>query len=66
VLEAHAREEDAYVILDVPLDADKAAVKKRYWKMSLLVHPDKCAHPKAQDAFDIVLKAHKVRTAAAR
>lgn len=37
VLEAHAREEDAYEILGVELDADKAAVKKRYWKLSLMV-----------------------------
>ena len=23
----------------------------RYWKLSLLVHPDKCPHPSAQEAF---------------
>lgn len=23
----------------------------RYWKMSLLVHPDKCSHPQANQAF---------------
>jgi len=41
ILDAHAREEDAYEILGVQLDADKAAVKKRYWKLSLMVgmHP---------------------------
>ncbi|KAF0916613.1 hypothetical protein E2562_007897 [Oryza meyeriana var. granulata] len=26
-------------------------IKKRYWKLSLLVHPDKCPHPSAQEAF---------------
>ncbi|XP_022981677.1 uncharacterized protein LOC111480750 [Cucurbita maxima] len=26
-------------------------IKKRYWKMSLLVHPDKCSHPQANQAF---------------
>lgn len=31
----------------------------RYWKMSLLVHPDKCSHPQAQQAFVKLNKAFK-------
>ncbi|KAJ0085735.1 hypothetical protein Patl1_07824 [Pistacia atlantica] len=31
----------------------------RYWKLSLLVHPDKCPHPQAHQAFIILNKAFK-------
>ncbi|WCJ44142.1 DNAJ heat shock N-terminal domain-containing protein [Euphorbia peplus] len=34
-------------------------IKKRYWKMSLLVHPDKCSHPQAHQAFIKLNKAFK-------
>eukprot|EP00246_Nothoceros_aenigmaticus_P000097 TRINITY_DN1014_c0_g1_i4.p1 TRINITY_DN1014_c0_g1~~TRINITY_DN1014_c0_g1_i4.p1 ORF type:complete len:265 (+),score=55.11 TRINITY_DN1014_c0_g1_i4:203-997(+) len=32
---------------------------KRYWKLSLLVHPDKCAHPEAHEAFMKLNRAFK-------
>lgn len=31
----------------------------RYWKLSLLVHPDKCSHPQAQEAFVKLNQAFK-------
>lgn len=31
----------------------------RYWKISLLVHPDKCSHPQANQAFIKLNKAFK-------
>ncbi|XVF30005.1 hypothetical protein REPUB_Repub16aG0020000 [Reevesia pubescens] len=34
-------------------------MKKKYWKLSLLVHPDKCPHPQAHQAFIILNKAFK-------
>ncbi len=34
-------------------------VKKRYWRLSLLIHPDKCEHPQAHDAFQAVSRAAK-------
>jgi hypothetical protein len=34
-------------------------VKKRYWRLSLLIHPDKCSHPRAHDAFQAVTAAAK-------
>lgn len=34
-------------------------IKKRYWKLSLMVHPDKCPHPQAHQAFIILNKAFK-------
>ena len=33
--------------------------KKRYWRLSLLIHPDKCDHPGANDAFQAVSLAAK-------
>lgn len=30
---------------------DQSFLYYRYWKLSLLVHPDKCPHPSAQEAF---------------
>ncbi|CAI5982435.1 unnamed protein product [Closterium sp. NIES-65] len=41
----------AYAILGVTPAAGDSEIKKRYWKASLLVHPDKCSHPRAQEAF---------------
>ncbi|XP_039116406.1 LOW QUALITY PROTEIN: uncharacterized protein LOC120251818 [Dioscorea cayenensis subsp. rotundata] len=34
-------------------------IKKRYWKLSLMVHPDKCSHPQAHQAFVILNQALK-------
>lgn len=34
-------------------------LKKRYWKLSLMVHPDKCSHPQAHQAFIKLNKAFK-------
>lgn len=39
------------------MSADK--MKKRYWRLSLLVHPDKCSHPQAHQAFVKLNKAYK-------
>ena len=49
---------DAYDILGVKPDESAGAIKKKYWKLSLMVHPDKCAHDDAKDAFDAIKKAH--------
>lgn len=32
-------------------------IRKRYWRLSLLVHPDKCAAPGAAEAFQAVSAA---------
>ncbi|GJP51186.1 hypothetical protein CLOM_g10350 [Closterium sp. NIES-68] len=42
---------NAYAIVGVTAAAGDGEIKKRYWKASLLVHPDKCSHPRAQEAF---------------
>ena len=50
---------DAYAVLGVEPSASSAEIKKRYWRLSLLIHPDKCAHPRANDAFQAVSKVSK-------
>eukprot|EP00917_Polyrhabdina_sp_WS-2016_P031848 GHVP01067953.1.p1 GENE.GHVP01067953.1~~GHVP01067953.1.p1 ORF type:complete len:378 (+),score=46.51 GHVP01067953.1:23-1135(+) len=55
---------DYYKVLDVKKD-DKnfeAMVKKKYKKMALLMHPDKCKHPKADEAFKVLSVATQTLT----
>lgn len=59
VLDATDGQTDAYAIMGVKPDAKASEVKKRYWRLSLLIHPDKCDHPRANDAFNAVNKAAK-------
>ena len=48
---------NSYHILGVePISGTKDIVK-RYLKLSLLIHPDKCKAPKAQEAFTVLNKA---------
>ena len=51
---------DAYDVMDVPADAANGVIKKRYWKLSLMIHPDKCGHPKAAEAFQALAAAAKL------
>jgi DnaJ family protein C protein 8 len=44
-------------ILDVTPETTIADIQKKYKRMALLLHPDKCKHPKATEAFDIMKKA---------
>jgi curved DNA-binding protein CbpA len=48
---------DAYLILGVDPAAAVGEIKKRYWRLSLLIHPDKCNHPNAAVAFQAVATA---------
>ncbi|KAJ3020348.1 hypothetical protein HKX48_000961 [Thoreauomyces humboldtii] len=41
----------------ITLRIEDRAVKLAYRKKSLLLHPDKCKHPRAQESFDILKKA---------
>ena len=45
--------------LGLPFDATPEDIRKAYRKLSLLVHPDKCSHPQAKAAFEIVNSASK-------
>ncbi|KAL2324722.1 hypothetical protein Fmac_023780 [Flemingia macrophylla] len=48
-----------YDVLGVNHNMSSENIKKRYWKISLLVHPDKCSHPQAHQAFIKLNKAFK-------
>jgi curved DNA-binding protein CbpA len=48
---------DAYLLLGVDPTAPVGEIKKRYWRLSLLIHPDKCNHPNAAVAFQAVATA---------
>ncbi|KAJ4796255.1 hypothetical protein LUZ62_047501 [Rhynchospora pubera] len=46
--------------LNLPFDVSTDDVKKQYRKLSLLVHPDKCKHPQAKEAFGALAKAQQL------
>uniref|UniRef100_A0A2P2LXS4 DNAJ heat shock N-terminal domain-containing family protein n=1 Tax=Rhizophora mucronata TaxID=61149 RepID=A0A2P2LXS4_RHIMU len=48
-----------YDVVGVNQNMSADNIKKRYWKLSLLVHPDKCSHPQAHQAFIKLNKAFK-------
>ncbi|KAJ8760807.1 hypothetical protein K2173_021845 [Erythroxylum novogranatense] len=48
-----------YDVIGVNQKMSAGNIKKRYWKISLLVHPDKCSHPQAHQAFIKLNKAFK-------
>ncbi|XP_050225431.1 uncharacterized protein LOC126674928 [Mercurialis annua] len=46
--------------LNLPFDATPEEVRKQYRKLSLLVHPDKCKHTQAKEAFASLAKAQQL------
>jgi DnaJ domain len=55
---------NAYEVLGVGPGVEAAAARRQFMKLSLWVHPDKNAHPRAVDAFhaaDMAFKAIRVR-----
>eukprot|EP00668_Euglena_longa_P033705 GGOE01043315.1.p2 GENE.GGOE01043315.1~~GGOE01043315.1.p2 ORF type:complete len:281 (+),score=87.27 GGOE01043315.1:54-896(+) len=53
---------DLYDTLGVPRTADEDELKRRYKRLALRCHPDKCNHPKAEEAFKAVGKAFSTLT----
>ena len=43
-----------YDILELTQDATDVEIKKKFKMLSILIHPDKCKHERASDAFHIV------------
>ncbi|XP_058189917.1 uncharacterized protein LOC131307439 [Rhododendron vialii] len=54
-----AEVDSPYDVLGVNRNMSADNAKKRYWKLSLMVHPDKCPHPQANQAFIKLNKAFK-------
>lgn len=48
-----------YQILDIDMSASSSEVKKKFLRLSLMIHPDKCDHPSAPTAFEAVSTAAK-------
>ncbi|MED6119380.1 hypothetical protein PIB30_011183 [Stylosanthes scabra] len=48
-----------FEFLNLPFDSSTDDVKKQYRKLSLMVHPDKCKHPQAKEAFGEELRAKR-------
>jgi DnaJ family protein C protein 8 len=48
-----------YEMLGLRFDTPVEDVSRAYRKVSLAVHPDKCPHPRAKDAFEIIGHAQK-------
>jgi DnaJ family protein C protein 8 len=48
-----------YDIMEVGAEASEEELKKRFRMLSILVHPDKCKHEKAFDAFHLIEQAYK-------
>ncbi|BBN17467.1 DnaJ homolog subfamily C member 8 [Marchantia polymorpha subsp. ruderalis] len=46
--------------LNLPFTATPEDVRRQYRKLSLLVHPDKCKHPQAKEAFSALAKAQQL------
>ncbi|XP_004508186.1 uncharacterized protein [Cicer arietinum] len=57
---------DWYCILGVEENAGVNAIRKRYHKLALQLHPDKNKHPKAEIAFKLVSEANACLTNAAK
>ncbi|XP_076887689.1 uncharacterized protein LOC143537911 isoform X2 [Bidens hawaiensis] len=51
--------DNPYDVVGVNRNMAADSIKKRYWKLSLMVHPDKCPHPEANQAFIKLNKAFK-------
>uniref|UniRef100_A0A5B7BIA8 Putative J domain-containing protein spf31 n=1 Tax=Davidia involucrata TaxID=16924 RepID=A0A5B7BIA8_DAVIN len=51
---------NAFEYLKLPFDSSPEDVKRQYRKLSLLVHPDKCKHPQAKEAFGALAKAQQI------
>jgi curved DNA-binding protein CbpA len=48
-----------YHVLDIEKSASSSEIKKKFLRLSLMIHPDKCDHPSAPTAFDAVSTAAK-------
>ncbi|RKP08596.1 hypothetical protein THASP1DRAFT_11048, partial [Thamnocephalis sphaerospora] len=48
---------DPFTMLELPYECTEKDIKMAYRRKSLLIHPDKAKHPRAQEAFDLLKKA---------
>ncbi|KAI9710881.1 MAG: hypothetical protein M1812_007333 [Candelaria pacifica] len=53
---------DYYDILGLDVAAERSAIIKAYQRLSLLVHPDKCKEPGAEDAMQRLNNSKEILT----
>jgi hypothetical protein len=51
-----------YRVLMLPVTASNEDIRQRYLKLSGMIHPDKCSHPGAREAFEAVRSSHEMLT----
>lgn len=44
----------------LPAIASDEDIRQRYLKLANMIHPDKCGHPLAREAFEFVMKASEM------
>eukprot|EP00746_Dinoflagellata_sp_MGD_P099038 gnl/MRDRNA2_/MRDRNA2_40276_c0_seq1.p1 gnl/MRDRNA2_/MRDRNA2_40276_c0~~gnl/MRDRNA2_/MRDRNA2_40276_c0_seq1.p1 ORF type:complete len:282 (+),score=80.45 gnl/MRDRNA2_/MRDRNA2_40276_c0_seq1:104-949(+) len=49
----------AYEVLQCGPDITEAELTKRYKQLSIMIHPDKCKHENAAEAFQVLAKAYQ-------
>ena len=49
-----------YARLGLPPSAPREACRKSYLQLALKLHPDKCVHPRAKEAFTVVEEAFRL------
>ena len=49
-----------YDIMELPAEANDLEIKQKFKTMALKLHPDKCKHEKAADAFNMAESAYKM------
>ncbi|KAL4437427.1 hypothetical protein ABPG75_004566 [Micractinium tetrahymenae] len=47
-----------YYVLKVKKDTPSGEIKANYYKVARLIHPDKCSHPKAKEAAQVLNQAY--------
>ena len=45
-------------VLMLPETASEEDIRQRYLKLTNMIHPDKCSHPGAREAFEAVRNAN--------
>ncbi|EEA05432.1 DnaJ domain-containing protein [Cryptosporidium muris RN66] len=50
---------NSFEILKLPVNSSYEAIRRQYRKLSLLIHPDKCSHKSAREAFDILNRGYE-------
>ncbi len=48
-----------YDVLELGYEATEVEIKKKFKMLSIMIHPDKCKHERASDAFHTVEQAYK-------